>query len=210
MQHERRGGAMSATKLPTAISSVALVSDLTVVRAVGMRRRMRRIVVLGNAGSGKSTFARRLGERLALPVVHLDLLFWEPRWKETDNEVFRSRLSIAIAGDAWVCEGNYARRSFDLRLAKADLVIWLDTPRLQCLGRVVLRTLLGRPRPDLPAGCQEGLLTVGMLEFFTFCWTFDLTRRAAIDAERQAQGPDVPVVHLRGKRQIEAFLREAS
>jgi hypothetical protein len=175
-----------------------------------MRRQMRRIVVLGNAGSGKSTFARRLGARLALPVVHLDLLFWEPRWKEPDNDVFRSRLSAAIAGDAWVCEGNYARRSFDLRLGKADLVVWLATPRLLCLGRVVLRTLLGRPRPDLPVGCPEGLLAPGMLEFFTFCWTFDLTRRGGIETERQARGPDVPVVHLRGKRQIEAFLSEAS
>ncbi|HEY5008664.1 MAG TPA: hypothetical protein VII42_11705, partial [Caulobacteraceae bacterium] len=93
---------------------------------------MRRIVILGNAGSGKSTLARRLGERLRLPVVHLDVLFWEPGWTEPDNEAFRTRVRAAIAGDDWISEGNYLSRTFDLRLPRAELVIWMDTPRLTC------------------------------------------------------------------------------
>lgn len=84
---------------------------------------MQRIVILGNGGSGKSTLARLLGERLDLPVVHLDKLFWEPGWAEPDAQQFRERVREAVAGDAWVCEGNYARRTFDLRLPRADLVI---------------------------------------------------------------------------------------
>ena len=86
---------------------------------------MQRIVILGNAGSGKSTLARDLGRRLNLSVVHLDRLFWEPNWVEADNEVFRARVRQAIASDRWVCEGNYARRTFDLRLPRADLIICL-------------------------------------------------------------------------------------
>ena len=167
---------------------------------------MRRIVILGNAGSGKSTLARRIGERLSLPVVHLDVLFWEPGWKEPDNLAFRERVRAAIAGDAWVCEGNYARRTFDLRLPRADLVIWLDTPRLVCLGRALLRTGLGRPRPDLAAGCEERL-DAEFLTFLGFIWNFDGKSRVGIETHREAQGASVPVIHLRRRREIEAFVR---
>jgi len=163
---------------------------------------MQRIVILGNGGSGKSTLARLLGERLSLPMVHLDRLFWEPGWAEPDAEQFRERVREAVAGDAWVCEGNYARRTFDLRLPRADLVIWLDTPRLTCFMRVLLRLLRNQPRPDRAEGCDEKL----DLEFLKFVWTFDRGYRQGIEAVRLKVGPQVPVLHLRGKREVRAFL----
>lgn len=166
---------------------------------------MQRIVILGNSGSGKSTLARDLGARLGLPVVHLDTLFWEPGWVEPDAGRFRDRVREAIAPQAWVCEGNYARRTFDLRLPRADLVIWLDTPRLTCLGRVILRSLMNRPRPDLPSGCNEKL-DKAFLGFLKFVWQFDHGYRQGIEAVRLKSAPQVPTLHLRGKRQIEDFL----
>ncbi|HEX4197708.1 MAG TPA: hypothetical protein VHZ26_09715 [Caulobacteraceae bacterium] len=167
---------------------------------------MRRIVILGNAGSGKSTLARRLGERLNLPVVHLDVLFWEPGWTEPDNDAFRARVRASMAGDAWISEGNYARRTFDLRLPRADLVIWLDTPRLTCIRRVILRSALARPRPDLAAGCKEGLLDPDFAEFLRYTWDYDRKSKPRIEAAREAIAPDVPVVHLHDKRETESFL----
>lgn len=166
---------------------------------------MQRIVILGNAGSGKSTLARVLGARLDLPVVHLDTLFWEPGWVEPDAGQFRDRVREAISPQAWVCEGNYARRTFDLRLPRADLVIWLDTPRLTCLARVILRGLMNRPRPDLPCGCREQL-DKAFLGFLKFVWQFDHGYRQGIESVRLKTDPQVPTVHLRGKRQIAAFL----
>lgn len=163
---------------------------------------MQRIVILGNGGSGKSTLARLLGQRLNLSVVHLDKLFWEPGWAEPDAEQFRERVREAVAGDAWVCEGNYARRTFDLRLPRADLVIWLDTPRLTCFMRVLLRLLRNQPRPDRAEGCEERL----DVEFLKFVWTFDRGYRQGIEAVRQKVGPQVPVLHLQGKRQVRAFV----
>lgn len=118
---------------------------------------------------------------------------------------FRERVRDAVATDAWVCEGNYARRTFDLRLPNADLIIWLDTPRLTCLARVIVRSLMNRPRPDLPAGCREKL-DRAFLTFLKFVWRFDHGYRQGIDAVRMAIGPKVPTVHLRGNRQIAAFL----
>ncbi|MCP1419172.1 adenylate kinase family enzyme [Pseudomonas laurylsulfativorans] len=168
---------------------------------------MQRIVILGNAGSGKSTLARALGKRLGLPVVHLDTLFWEPGWIEPDAGQFRTRVNTAIAADAWVCEGNYARRTFDLRVPRADLIIWLDTPRLTCFFRVILRSVLNRPRPDLPAGCTEKL-DRAFLTFLKFVWNFDRGYRPGIEAVRLATGPRIAVLHLRGSRQIAAFLHD--
>lgn len=166
---------------------------------------MQRIVILGNAGSGKSTLARALGQRLNLPVVHLDTLFWEPGWTEPDADQFRQRVREAVPTDTWVSEGNYARRTFDLRLPKADLVIWLDTPRHVCLPRVMLRSLLNRRRPDRPQGCRDKL-DREFLTFLKFIWTFDRDYRPGIDAVRLATAPQVPVVHLGSPVQVAAFL----
>lgn len=166
---------------------------------------MQRIVILGNAGSGKSTLARELGRRLAVPVVHLDRLFWEPGWVEADTQRFRSRVREAVATDAWICEGNYSRRTFDLRLPRAELVIWLDTPRTTCLRRVFMRSLRNRPRADLPAGCHEQL-NLEFLKFLGFVWHFDQHNRPGIEQVRQAVAPQVPVVHLRGMRDIDSWL----
>jgi adenylate kinase family enzyme len=166
---------------------------------------MQRIVILGNAGSGKSTLAPALGMRLGLPVVHLDTLFWEPDWVEPDAEQFRVRVSVAIAPAAWICEGNYARRTFDLRLPRADLIIWLDTPRLTCFSRVIMRSVMNRPRPDLAAGCTEKI-DRAFLTFLHFVWNFDRSYRPGIEAVRLTIGPQIPTVHLRGTRQIAAFL----
>ena len=68
-----------------------------------------------------------------------------------------------------------------------------------------MRSLSNRPRPDLPAGCREKL-DRSFLTFLKYVWTFDRDYRAGIEAARSKQGPQVPVIHLRGTRQIEAYL----
>ena len=168
---------------------------------------MQRIVILGNSGSGKSTLARALGQRLGLPVVHLDRLFWEPDWVEADTTLFRQRVREAVAGDAWVCEGNYSRKTFDLRLPTADLIIWLDTPRHACMRRVILRSVLNRPRADKPDGCSEKL-DRDFLKFLHYVWHFDRVTRPGIEAVRLAVAPQVPVVHLRDRDEVAGFLRD--
>ena len=166
---------------------------------------MRRIAILGNAGSGKSTLARAIGARLSLPVVHLDVLFWEPGWQESDKALFRDRVQRAIAGDAWVTDGNYLSRTFDLRLPRAELVIWLDTPRLTCACRVIIRSGMARPRPDLPAGCTEGF-NADFGVFLAYCWHFDRDVRPQLQDAIQRHAPSVPVIRLRCQREVEAFV----
>jgi len=117
---------------------------------------MQRVVVLGNAGSGKSPFAAKLAQIIGLPVVHLDAYFWQPGWQPSPRPAWAERVRTLAAQDAWVMDGNYAG-TLPLRLARADHVILLEVPRVQCIYRVVRRglTTRGQSRPDLARGCRE-------------------------------------------------------
>jgi adenylate kinase family enzyme len=110
----------------------------------------RRIIVTGLAGSGKSTLSLALGARTGLPVVHLDLHFWKPGWVAPSEPEWRAKQRAVLAGDAWIADGNY-HETLELRLARADTVVFLDMPWWRCSGRALLRGL--RMPGELPEGC---------------------------------------------------------
>ncbi len=168
---------------------------------------MQRINIVGNAGSGKSTLASLLGAYLQVPVIHLDTLFWEPGWREPQPEVFRERVTRALAAESWICEGNYATRTFDLRLPQSNKFVWVDTPRLICALRTVLRTYGGAPRRFLPVGCEDGGIS-NMFGLLRDIWTFESSRRIRIETELQRWGPMLPMKYLRGRREITQYLAE--
>jgi len=168
---------------------------------------MRRIVILGNAGSGKSTLARQMGERLGLPVFHLDALNWEPGWRSIPAETLRSRLREITSRDEWIVDGNYALLTFDLSLTRADRVIWLERPRLACICRVLRRAARSyfRADEDLARGCKERF-DGRFLSRLRFIVNFDRVNRPRIEKERLKHGPHVPVTVLRGDRMVAGFL----
>ena len=102
---------------------------------------MRRVVVIGNTGSGKSTFGTALSARLGVPYTDSDDLFWEPGWVEVDNDVFRQRLDDSTTGDGWVLVGNYLSRATDITWPRADTLVWLDLPLPLVISRSVRRTV---------------------------------------------------------------------
>jgi adenylate kinase family enzyme len=166
---------------------------------------MRRIVILGCSGAGKSTFAKTLGAKFGLPVIHLDTLFWQPGWVEPEPEAFRAAVEAAIAGDAWVTDGNYVGRTFDLRLPRADAVIFIHQPRWLCLLRVVSRWLrnIGGDRPDLAPGCPEKI----DWPFFQWVWGFERKNQPQILAA--AASYPTPITHLRGDAEMKQYLQTA-
>jgi adenylate kinase family enzyme len=167
---------------------------------------LRRIVITGSCGSGKSHLARHLGQQLGLPVVHLDVLFWLPGWEKPDVAEFRARVANEHTGDAWVSDGNFAADSFDMRLRRADTVIYLDRSRWLCIFRVIWRALVERARPDLPRGCTER----PDWELLADIWDFEKVSCPRLEAARIAHSPDVRVIRLRSDREIAAFLANAT
>jgi adenylate kinase family enzyme len=162
-----------------------------------------RIVVIGCSGSGKSTLARNLGQRLGLPVVHLDVLHYLPGWKRASLADFRARVTDAHRGQAWISEGNFASWTFDIRLPRAEALIMLEQPRWLCLWRVFRRAALEREnRTDLPDGCSEQI-DRDLLEYI---WNYEKVGRPEIEAARRDHGPSVPVLRLRRNREVAAFL----
>lgn len=164
---------------------------------------MQRIAIIGCSGVGKSTLAVKLGERLGLPVTHLDALFWEADWVQSQTPVFRARVRAALAGGRWIAEGNYVSRIGDLTLAAADAVIWVSQPRWLSLWRVTWRMLrhLGKSRPDLNPECREKLDS----ELHVYIWSFDKLRRPRIEAALTELAPK-RLIRLDGDRAISAFL----
>lgn len=102
--------------------------------------RPRRWVVIGTTGSGKTTFARRLGSILELPVTELDALNWQPGWQEADHDQFRQEVDAATSGEAWIVEGGYSRVC-DLTWGRAEAMVWLDYAYPIILHRLFWRTL---------------------------------------------------------------------
>jgi adenylate kinase family enzyme len=136
----------------------------------------KRILIFGPSGAGKSTLARRIGARLGLPVVHLDTINWNPGWVQTETARFRERVAEAAAGESWVMDGNYTTH-LDLRLPRAEAVIWLDLPRYVYFPRTVLRTIrnYGRARDDVGPGCPERF---DLAFFKDWVWTYPVRSRA--------------------------------
>lgn len=108
---------------------------------------MKRILVIGCPGSGKSYFSRTLAEKLGLPLVHLDMLNWNADGTNVEREVFDARLADVLARDEWIIDGNYGR-TMERRMERCDMIFFLDLPTEVCLNGVRERT--GKPRPNMP------------------------------------------------------------
>jgi adenylate kinase family enzyme len=161
-----------------------------------MAEAARRIVILGCAGAGKTTLGRQLGERLGIPVICLDAI-WRPEGGSAETVAhFRELMAEAHAGDAWISDGNFALATFDIRLPRAELVVWLDRPRLVCAWRATRRVF----RPG------EAHELRNLLKVLRFIRGFDRLNRPRIEALRDQFGADVPVIHLHGDGEIAAFL----
>ena len=164
---------------------------------------MKRVLVIGSGGTGKTTVAQRLARRTGLPLIHLDLFYWRPGWQPTPSEEWREAVRRLVAGERWIIDGNYGG-TLDLRLAACDTVVFLDLPRVLCLWRVLVRQLryVGRVRPELPSGCRERLSWA----FLVWIWTYPLRRRGSILTRLHALDKGKRVVILRTAREIEDFI----
>ncbi|MBU8598164.1 DNA topology modulation protein [Shouchella clausii] len=168
---------------------------------------MNRIVVIGSAGSGKSTLSRKLSERLSLPVIHLDRFYWKPNWTPTPNEEWDAFLKDAVSQNKWIIDGNYSR-TLDMRLNEGDAVIFLDMPRLLCIYRIIKRRLIyhGKTRPDLNEDCPEKLDWA----FFVWVWNYKKRSRPKVIQALEQVKERKRVVILKTRKEVQRFLDQVN
>jgi adenylate kinase family enzyme len=164
---------------------------------------MKRVLVIGSGGAGKSTFSRRLGERLGVEVIHLDVAHWRPGWVEPPKDEWARKVDGLCERDSWVMDGNFSV-TLDVRLAACDTVVFLDLPRAVCVWRVLKRRMIyrGVARPDMAEGCHEKL----DVEFLLWVWNYPGRTRPKVLALLERHGEGKRIVRLRSSAEVERFL----
>ena len=162
----------------------------------------KRIIVIGTTGTGKTTLARKLSKKLAIPHIELDALYWEPNWKEAHDEDFLLRIEKAIHLESWIVDGNYTSTVSELIWPKAQLVIWLDysfhTIFFRLLRRTITRSL---SKEELWPGCHENLKIQFLSKRSILLWLFkSYGRRRRKFPAALARYPHLKVMRIRSKK----------
>jgi adenylate kinase family enzyme len=130
---------------------------------------IKKIMIFGRPGSGKSTFASVLRDHLGLPLHHLDKYFYEANWVERNYQEFLQIQRSILENDRWIVDGNSVR-SLEMRYSKADLVLYFNYPRRICYWRIVKR--LWQPNQgidDRAPGCKETI----RFSLLRYIWGFE-------------------------------------
>lgn len=175
-----------------------------------MKKEYRRIAVVGTSGSGKTTLARRISRSLGIPHVELDALHWEPGWVEAPFEVLQERVRRALAGDAWVVDGNYSSVR-DIVWKRANTIVWLDYPlpliMRQLLGRTLRRALT---RQELWGGNRETLSKAFFSRDSILLWALTTYRRRRKEYPALFAMPEhshLRVVRLHSRKETHAWVK---
>ncbi len=174
---------------------------------------MRRIVVLGSSGAGKTTMASELASRLGLAHIELDGIFHQAGWVPLESSEFQRRVQDAIdeSPAGWTMCGGYDSHLGEIRDANADTVVWLDLPKKVVMLRVIRRTIRRAVmREVLWNGNREPLANFYRWDparnVIRYSWVTFETRRALYEARMQAGRWDHLDVHrLRSTAEVAAF-----
>ena len=132
-------------------------------------RKYKRILIIGSAGSGKTYLSHVLSKKLNIEVTHLDKIYWLPNWEKQPVTFCEDLTKELVVPNEWIFDGNYIQ-TLDIRLEKADLVIFLKVNRFKCIASLFKRKRLTKrkeiERDDLADGC------VDKLDFSFLKWAF--------------------------------------
>lgn len=159
---------------------------------------MKKMIVIGCPGSGKSTFARSLRDLTTIPLYHLDMLWHKPDQTTESIEVFEAHLMQIVKQDHWIIDGTYLR-TLELRLKECDTVFFLDLPLETCLSGVALR--IGKQREDMP-----WIETEFDEEFKQ--WILDFTKDQIPEIKRLLKNyqKDKKIVVFKSREELDEFL----
>ena len=161
-------------------------------------------MIIGCGGSGKTTLATLIGEKLQQPVIYLDQHFWTPGWVPVPPERWSKLVSELAAGKSWVMDGNYGG-TMELRLEKADTIIFLYLSRWLCLYRILKRTLkyYGKVRPRMAKGCPERF----SLEFIHYVMSYNDSRAPKILNRLLELKDEKKIYVLKSRKAVSNFMK---
>jgi adenylate kinase family enzyme len=164
---------------------------------------MKKILVIGSGGAGKSTLAHQLGQMLNIEVLHLDKFYWQPGWVEMPKSEWLKTVEELLSRNAWIMDGNYSG-TLDIRIEACDTIIFLDMARTLCLWRVLKRVLMYRnqSRPDMAEGCRERF----SLDFILWIWNYSSRTRPKIVRMLESNHEEKKIVWLRSQSDVKRFL----
>ena len=159
---------------------------------------MKRILIIGCPGSGKSYFAKRLGELLNLPVIHMDNLYWTKQKTSITREELENKLKPYLESDSWIIDGNY-HHTLKMRLKYATDVFFLDVSREECIQGMLER--IDQERDDIPwVETREDAEEL-------IAWTEDYEKRTKPEEEALLnEHPDVKVHRFKSRKEIDNYL----
>ena len=162
---------------------------------------MRRILIIGSNGAGKSTFSFQLAEKLNLPLVHIDQIYWRGSWDVTPEDEFDRVVRAEAEKPAWIIEGNNIR-SLPRRLERADTVFWFEFPPPLCVLNILRRErkYRGKVRPDMPDQC----VSRWDLDFLKMVWAFNRKNHDRIQTLLGQYG-HLNVIRFTSYRQIRRY-----
>ena len=158
---------------------------------------MKKVIVIGCPGSGKSTVSRALHNKTGIPLYHLDMMYWNADKTTVEKSVFLERLFAVLEKDEWIIDGNYGS-TMELRMAVCDTVIFLDYPLDVCLGGIKERR--GKPRSDMP-----WIETEEDAEFIEFIKSYNEQQKPKV-LELLEKYSDKNVIVFKSREQADLFL----
>ncbi|MDE1158747.1 MAG: AAA family ATPase [Neorhizobium sp.] len=188
----------------TNIHAEAATQGIGLGVAADVIRRGDRILVIGCSGGGKSTLSMKIAEHLGLAYISIDRdILWLPGWVQRERGEQRRIIEELIARDRWIMDGTNPS-TFDIRVPRSDLVIWVRMPRYICVWGILSRWVrhYGRTRPDMAPGCREKM----DIEFFRFVWTFEKRFAWRIVEGLARHGQDTPVLVVKSRRDMRDLL----
>ena len=162
---------------------------------------MKKVIVIGCPGSGKSTISRELHNKTGIPLYHLDMMYWNADKTTVEKSVFLERLSVVLEKDEWIIDGNYGS-TMELRMAACDTVIFLDCPLDVCLDGI--RERRGKPRSDMP-----WIETEEDWEFIEFIRNYNEQQKPKVLELLEKYG-DKNIVIFKSREEADAFLNGES
>jgi adenylate kinase family enzyme len=165
---------------------------------------MTRVMVIGNAGGGKSTMSKALSAAHALPYYAIDKIQWKPNWVLTPEPEFTRAHEALLSKARWLIDGYGSWPSVERRISAADTIIFVDHPisvHYWWATKRQIKSLISG-RPDGPEGCPMFPMTIRL---YKMMWRLHREWRPKLIAAIEARRGNARIIHIRSPKELAAF-----